>query len=111
MPREAAAHGLHRRALEMIDLLDGPIWTRLLITHDLITNTLVDQIVDAITRALTAPAGLIDQCVRGPLTHSPAKRAPATASPSSLTAADANVGLGDRGGAARTPTDGSRAAL
>jgi AcrR family transcriptional regulator len=39
----------------LIDLLIGPIWTRLLITHDPITKTLIDQIVDAITRAFPAP--------------------------------------------------------
>src|SRR5919108_70881 len=39
----------------LIDLLIGPIWTRLLITHDPITATLIDEIVDAITRAFPAP--------------------------------------------------------
>jgi AcrR family transcriptional regulator len=39
----------------LIDLLVGPIWTRLLITRDPITKTLIDQIVDAIVRAFAAP--------------------------------------------------------
>jgi AcrR family transcriptional regulator len=39
----------------LIDLLVGPIWTRLLITHDPITHALVDDIVDAVTRAFPPP--------------------------------------------------------
>jgi AcrR family transcriptional regulator len=39
----------------LIDLLIGPIWTRLLITRDPITPALVDAIVDALTRAFPAP--------------------------------------------------------
>ncbi len=39
----------------LIDLLIGPIWTRLLITHDPITPTLVEEIVDALARAFPAP--------------------------------------------------------
>jgi AcrR family transcriptional regulator len=39
----------------LIDLLIGPIWTRLLITRDPITPALVDEIVDALTRAFPAP--------------------------------------------------------
>jgi hypothetical protein len=39
----------------LIDLLVGPIWTRLLITRDPITKTLIDEIVDAIIRAFPAP--------------------------------------------------------
>jgi AcrR family transcriptional regulator len=39
----------------LIDLLVGPIWTRLLITRDPITPALVDDIVDALTRAFPAP--------------------------------------------------------
>lgn len=39
----------------LIDLLIGPIWTRLLITRDPITKTLIDEIVDAVTRAFPAP--------------------------------------------------------
>jgi AcrR family transcriptional regulator len=38
----------------LIDLLVGPIWTRLLITRDPITKSLIDDIVDAITRAFPA---------------------------------------------------------
>jgi len=41
----------------LIDLLVGPIWTRLLITHDPITPTLINQIVDAVSRAFPAPQG------------------------------------------------------
>lgn len=40
----------------LIDLLVGPIWTRLLITRDPITQSLVDEIVDAVTRAFPAPS-------------------------------------------------------
>jgi AcrR family transcriptional regulator len=40
----------------LIDLLIGPIWTRLLLTRDPITAVLVDQIVDAVTRAFPAPS-------------------------------------------------------
>src|SRR5215211_715987 len=39
----------------LIDLLVGPIWTRLLITRDPITPALVDEIVDALIRAFPAP--------------------------------------------------------
>jgi AcrR family transcriptional regulator len=39
----------------LIDLLVGPIWTRLLITRDPITPTLVDEIVDVLGRAFPAP--------------------------------------------------------
>jgi AcrR family transcriptional regulator len=39
----------------LIDLLIGPIWTRLLITRDPITKTLIDEIVDALTRAFPPP--------------------------------------------------------
>ena len=39
----------------LIDMLVGPVWTRLLITHDPITTTLVDEIVDAVTRAFPPP--------------------------------------------------------
>jgi AcrR family transcriptional regulator len=39
----------------LIDLLVGPIWTRLLITRDPITPALVEQIIDALTRAFAAP--------------------------------------------------------
>jgi Tetracyclin repressor-like, C-terminal domain len=38
----------------LIDLLVGPIWTRLLIIHDPITENLIDEIVAAITRAFPA---------------------------------------------------------
>jgi AcrR family transcriptional regulator len=39
-----------------IDMLIGPIWTRLLITRDPITRTYVDCIVDAALTAFTVPA-------------------------------------------------------
>ena len=49
----------------LIDLLIGPIWTRLLITHDPITPTLVDEIVEVLTRAYPAPstAGAVAETV------------------------------------------------
>jgi AcrR family transcriptional regulator len=40
----------------IIDMLIGPIWTRLLITRDPITDGLVEEIVDAILRAYPPPA-------------------------------------------------------
>jgi AcrR family transcriptional regulator len=48
----------------LIDLLIGPIWTRLLITRDPITPTLVDEIVDALTRAFPAPATAVAERAR-----------------------------------------------
>jgi AcrR family transcriptional regulator len=39
----------------LIDLLIGPVWTRLLITRDPITPALVDEIVDVLARAFPAP--------------------------------------------------------
>jgi AcrR family transcriptional regulator len=39
----------------IIDLLIGPIWTRLLITRDPITDALIDEIVDVIIRAYPPP--------------------------------------------------------
>jgi AcrR family transcriptional regulator len=39
----------------LIDLLVGPVWTRLLITHDPITPSLINEIVDAVTRAFPTP--------------------------------------------------------
>ena len=56
--RRVLGHAIARHELDpdvdqdlLIDLLIGPIWTRLLITHDPITKTLINEIVDAITRA------------------------------------------------------------
>ena len=40
----------------IIDLLVGPMWTRLLITHEPITKPFVDDIVDAVIRAFPPPA-------------------------------------------------------
>jgi AcrR family transcriptional regulator len=40
----------------IIDMLIGPIWTRLLITRDPIIDGLVEEIVDAILRAYPPPA-------------------------------------------------------
>jgi AcrR family transcriptional regulator len=40
----------------VIDLLVGPVWTRLLITQDPIPETLVDEIVDAVLRAFAPRA-------------------------------------------------------
>src|SRR3954467_8356177 len=39
----------------IIDMLIGPIWTRLLITRDPITDGLIEEIVDAILRAYPPP--------------------------------------------------------
>jgi AcrR family transcriptional regulator len=41
----------------IIDLLVGPIWTRLLITREPITKPFVDDIVDAVIRAFPPPPG------------------------------------------------------
>ena len=41
----------------MIDLLIGPVWTRLLITLVPVPATLVDEIVDAVLRAYALPSG------------------------------------------------------
>ena len=38
-----------------IDLLIGPIWTRLLITHDPLSPSIVDDIITAVLRAYPAP--------------------------------------------------------
>jgi hypothetical protein len=40
----------------IIDLLVGPMWTRLLITREPITTPFVDDIVDAVIRAFPPPA-------------------------------------------------------
>jgi AcrR family transcriptional regulator len=40
----------------IIDLLIGPIWTRLLITRDPITDGLIEEIVDAVIRAYPPPS-------------------------------------------------------
>src|SRR4051795_6235845 len=60
--RRVLGRAIARRELEpdvdqglLIDLLVGPVWTRLLITRDPITPALVDEIVDALTRAFPAP--------------------------------------------------------
>jgi AcrR family transcriptional regulator len=39
----------------VIDLLVGPVWTRLLLTQDPITDTLVHDVVDAVLRAFPPP--------------------------------------------------------
>jgi AcrR family transcriptional regulator len=39
----------------LVDLLIGPIWTRLLVTHDPLPPSIVDDIVDAVLRAYPAP--------------------------------------------------------
>jgi AcrR family transcriptional regulator len=41
----------------LIDLLIGPLWTRLLITHDPLPPSIVDDIVAAVLRAYPAPPG------------------------------------------------------
>ena len=40
----------------IIDLLVGPMWTRLLITRERITKPFVDDIIDAVIRAFPPPA-------------------------------------------------------
>jgi AcrR family transcriptional regulator len=40
----------------IIDLLIGPLWTRLLITRQPVTHTLVDEVVDVVLRAYPPPA-------------------------------------------------------
>jgi len=42
----------------IIDMLIGPIWTRLLITRDPITDGLIEEIVDVIIRAYPPPAAV-----------------------------------------------------
>jgi hypothetical protein len=39
----------------LVDLLIGPVWTRLLVTHDPLPPSIVDDIVDAVLRAYSAP--------------------------------------------------------
>jgi AcrR family transcriptional regulator len=60
--RRVLAHGVARGELDpdvdqelMIDLLMGPVWTRLLITLLPIPATMVDEIVDAVLRAFPPP--------------------------------------------------------
>src|SRR3954451_18969367 len=57
--RAIARHELHPDVDQdvIIDLLIGPIWTRLLITRDPITDGLVEEIVDAVIRAYPPPSG------------------------------------------------------
>ena len=55
--RAIARHDLHPDIDQevIIDLLIGPLWTRLLITRQPVTHTLVDEIVDAVLRAYPPP--------------------------------------------------------
>jgi AcrR family transcriptional regulator len=55
--RAIARHELHPDVDQdvIIDLLVGPIWTRLLITRAPITDALIDEIVDVIIRAYPPP--------------------------------------------------------
>jgi AcrR family transcriptional regulator len=57
--RAISRHELHPDVDQdvIIDLLIGPIWTRLLITRDPITDGLVEEIVDAVIRAYPPPSG------------------------------------------------------
>ena len=56
--RAIARHDLHPDVDQevIIDLLVGPLWTRLLITRQPVTQALVEEIVDAVLRAYP-PAG------------------------------------------------------
>ena len=51
--RAIARHDLHPDVDQevIIDLLVGPLWTRLLITRQPVTQALVEEIVDAVLRA------------------------------------------------------------
>lgn len=55
--RAIARHELHPDVDEefMIDLLIGPLWTRLLITRQPVTDTLVDEVIDVVLRAFPPP--------------------------------------------------------
>jgi AcrR family transcriptional regulator len=55
--RAIARHELHPDVDEefIIDLLIGPLWTRLLITRQPVTDALVDEVVDAVLRAYPPP--------------------------------------------------------
>jgi AcrR family transcriptional regulator len=60
--RRAVARAIARGELDpeidqelLIDLLIGPVWTRLLITNDPLPPSIVDDIVDAVLRAYPAP--------------------------------------------------------
>jgi hypothetical protein len=61
--RRVLNHAIARHELDpgidqelIIDLLVGPMWTRLLITRERITKPFVDDIVDAVIRAFPQPA-------------------------------------------------------
>jgi AcrR family transcriptional regulator len=61
--RRVLNHAIARHELDpgidqeiVIDLLVGPMWTRLLITRERITKPFVDDIVDAVIRAFPPPA-------------------------------------------------------
>jgi AcrR family transcriptional regulator len=61
--RRALARAIARGELDpeidqelLIDLLIGPVWTRLLITHDPLPLSIVEDIVAAILRAYPAPS-------------------------------------------------------
>jgi AcrR family transcriptional regulator len=55
--RAIARHDLHPDVDQevIIDLLVGPLWTRLLITRQPVTQALVEEIVDAVLRAYPPP--------------------------------------------------------
>src|SRR3954454_23003802 len=57
--RAIARHELHPDVDEefIIDLLIGPLWTRLLITRQPVTERLVDEVVDVVLRAFPPPVG------------------------------------------------------
>lgn len=61
--RAIARHDLHPDIDQevVIDLLIGPLWTRLLITRQPVSHTLVDEIVDAVLRAYAPPPSESDR--------------------------------------------------
>jgi AcrR family transcriptional regulator len=55
--RAIARHELHPDVDEefIVDLLIGPLWTRLLITRQPVTERLVDEVIDVVLRAFPPP--------------------------------------------------------
>ena len=64
--RAIARHELHPDVDEefIIDLLIGPLWTRLLITRRPVTDTLVNEVVDVVLRAYPPPRPAVPGATR-----------------------------------------------